>query len=369
MMAGKHELTAGISPYSLMSQPHSPKKSRQTATTKYERTYENMASSEVKECAVRDSPNPYDYVHASIKDNGEQPSPVDDADQAITMELNESASEYGISKDNISFGYPTTQGWHSINDPNRPRHYVYVPHMTEEESEEEAYMKLNIWATDRQDEISSNGSSDDHEVGDLGRDRTDIDDDQILRRVGKETKDTIVSMEVEKREKETAEPRKYAKVLSPLKNMIQRHVTASSNEEDADDESDGDTGGHHWIIVGDDESSPQIGVRAPNKLTIRLVHKTTKMEKVAQFKKLREDEIDWNNKQHIKAISMWRRQYFRRNAFPLKKKNVVYTPDEDAFLMIMHCKIKDAASGSTSIKAPATVAILNEFNHFFAFKT
>jgi hypothetical protein len=66
---------------------------------------------------------------------------------------------------------------------------------------------------------------------------------------------------------------------------------------------------------------------------------------------------------------MWRRQYFRRNAFPLKKKNIAYTPDEDAFLIIMHRKIKHAASGSTPIKAPAPAAILNTFNHFFAFKT
>lgn len=146
-------------------------------------------------------------------------------------------------------------------------------------------------------------------------------------------------------------------------------ATNFSGEEDTDDDRSGDTGGRHWLIVGDDESSPQIGVPAPNKLTIRLVHKKTKVEKFAQFRKMRENEIDWNNKSHIKAVSMWHRQYFRRNAFPLKKKNIAYTPDEDDFLIIMHRKIKNAASGSTRIKAPAPATILDAFNHFFAFKT
>jgi hypothetical protein len=111
---------------------------------------------------------------------------------------------------------------------------------------------------------------------------------RMLRRVGKETKDTIVSMEVEMRKTKMAQSRKNDKVPYPLKNMIHCYATNFSGEEDTDDDRSGDTGGRHWVIVGNDESSPQIGVPAPNKLTIRLVHKKTKFGKFAQFRKIRE---------------------------------------------------------------------------------
>jgi hypothetical protein len=53
----------------------------------------------------------------------------------------------------------------------------------EEKSEEEAYTKLNIWATHISDEARTIDSSDDDEIGNSGG-----DEDQMLGRVGKRRK-------------------------------------------------------------------------------------------------------------------------------------------------------------------------------------
>ncbi|KAF2791944.1 hypothetical protein K505DRAFT_363366 [Melanomma pulvis-pyrius CBS 109.77] len=291
-------------------------------------------------------------------------SPTDNDGQIVTKELDTLYSTPTSSYDQGTSGYLTKQGWHSFNDPNNPQPTVLVSNDTNSEIDQESYdpeqlfdaygakYQTNMTKSPILLDMEGTGSSD------------SIDDEDIIEsNIQEELYETIRGREVDKIQEH--EP---AAATQENPNFFSHPVVGTLNSGEDDSEIDEDVAEGKWDLIGDDTSSPKVGIPAPNKLKIHLIHKTSKEETISFFKKIENDEIDWSNNVHIQAISTWRRQYFRRKAFPKTKTNVIYEPDEEAFLLLMHHKIKATAAGPASIQAPGPALILKAFNSFFASK-
>ncbi|KAF2689847.1 hypothetical protein K458DRAFT_483416 [Lentithecium fluviatile CBS 122367] len=143
-------------------------------------------------------------------------------------------------------------------------------------------------------------------------------------------------------------------------------LDGSNNVGDKESDHQSNEGG--WELVTGDVSSPTQGTPANEKLTIHLRHTISKEEKKFEFTNIRREDIDWTNHEHIKIIAHWRRQILRRGGFEKKKVNILYTPNEDAWLELFHKKLKLAAQKGHAIEMPSIPMIGESFNRFFAGK-
>lgn len=335
---------------------------------------------------ITGSPNARGLSKMDISENEQPHLPTDDKLQSVTRELDALCSTPISPYDQGTSGYLTKQGWHSFNDPNNPQPAVLVSDNTDSEIDEEEYATLDpeqlfdAYVAKYRTNMNKSPILLDME-GTGSRDSTrDDDEDRIEDNTQDELYGIVHGRAVDKNQDlgaKKVQPKQDKIVEHELNAATQKNPkfsaqpvvgTLNSEEDDAENEIDEGAAESNWDLIDDDTSSPKVGIPAPNKLKIHLIHKTSKEEKISFFKKIKKDEIDWNNNAHIRAISTWRRQYFRRNAFARKKANVIYMPDEEAFLLLMYQKIKATAAGPVAIQAPGPALVLEAFNSFFTSK-
>jgi hypothetical protein len=130
-----------------------------------------------------------------------------------------------------------------------------------------------------------------------------------------------------------------------------------------------------WELVDGDTNPIRLGHPTPEKLTIRLRHNETAKIETHTFGKLSHHFIDWSDKAHVQEIADWRYQVLHRrgvhrNTEQTYKPNVkrthnMYLPDEEAWLMLFHNKIKLVVEAGHNIKLAGPVATMERFNDFF----
>ncbi|KAF2874364.1 hypothetical protein BDV95DRAFT_604550 [Massariosphaeria phaeospora] len=129
--------------------------------------------------------------------------------------------------------------------------------------------------------------------------------------------------------------------------------------------------GCEWVLIGDDFSSPELGIPAPKKLVVHFRHKITKKDEVHIYSKKHGVSLDWNNTQHIQLVHNWRRRLFRTKGMVPIKETSTYAPDEEAYLELFYEKVKatiiaeQKKSNGASIILPHITAIAKVFNSFF----
>ncbi|KAH7384614.1 hypothetical protein BKA66DRAFT_392120, partial [Pyrenochaeta sp. MPI-SDFR-AT-0127] len=120
-----------------------------------------------------------------------------------------------------------------------------------------------------------------------------------------------------------------------------------------------------WEILNGDTRDPVlVGVPQPQRLTLSFRHTTTGETSGPLVYKKPADQIGWDNIAEIKKINSWRTQIFNRKKFPPKVEKTSWTPDEVAYLELLHEKVKIAAKNNT-LQRPNNARILEEFNRFF----
>ncbi|KAJ4371097.1 hypothetical protein N0V83_004313 [Neocucurbitaria cava] len=120
-----------------------------------------------------------------------------------------------------------------------------------------------------------------------------------------------------------------------------------------------------WEVEGGDTDTVRIGTAAPEKLTIRLRNADSRGVKTLAFRKFPHEEIEWSNKAHIQEISKWRSQTFRRHGIAPKSLYMPYSPEEDAWLVLYHKKLKATVEAGNIVKLPGPVPTTEAFNRFF----
>ena len=125
------------------------------------------------------------------------------------------------------------------------------------------------------------------------------------------------------------------------------------------------TYGRKWELLGGDTLSPRTGQATPEKLTIRLRNIGTQQCEIHSFQKIPPEDIDWSNKKHIQEISRWRSEILRHHGLSLKRVNVMYTPEEDDWLILFHKKLKAVVETGRTVKMPGPVPTMEAFNNYF----
>lgn len=121
----------------------------------------------------------------------------------------------------------------------------------------------------------------------------------------------------------------------------------------------------NWELLNSNMSPPRVGRVSPKKLKIKLRDVKTLKEKVERFENTELDPIDWNEPNHIQQIAKWRNQIFRRYSFTLEGPISDFVPEETAWLLLAHKKMKATVEAGFAIKIPGGAAISHAFNDFF----
>jgi hypothetical protein len=121
-------------------------------------------------------------------------------------------------------------------------------------------------------------------------------------------------------------------------------------------------------LIEDNSNAVIVGQRAPEKLKVRLRCLDTDGDETFTFQNISHGSIDWSDKSHILSINKWRYDIFRSRGIAAKRVNVFFHPEEEAWLMLFHKKIKLVVEAGHMIKLPGPVPAMEFFNKFFVGK-
>ncbi|RMZ74490.1 hect-domain-containing protein [Pyrenophora seminiperda CCB06] len=141
----------------------------------------------------------------------------------------------------------------------------------------------------------------------------------------------------------------------------------SAHEEDMTDMSSNEA--KEWELFGDSTRPPRLNFAAPTKLVIRLRNTSTSEQKTLTFPNMERKDIDWTSAAHITEITKWRNETLLRNGINIQQQNLPYTPTEDAWLNILHRKLRGAVEAGHMFKCPTHDHMREAFNAHFEGKT
>lgn len=106
-----------------------------------------------------------------------------------------------------------------------------------------------------------------------------------------------------------------------------------------------------------------LGQRDESMLRMPCTNIKTNKDQEQHFRKIKQSEIDWNNRLHITEINNWRNQIYTRAGMKVKEVNV-WLPDEELWIeLYLHLSI--AETRKRGILQPAITAIGRAFQRFF----
>ena len=120
-----------------------------------------------------------------------------------------------------------------------------------------------------------------------------------------------------------------------------------------------------WELLEGTTDAPRINNVSPDKLFIKLRNTSTAELKTLTFSNMEHEDIDWNSRAHVTVISQWRNEAFLRHGLELKKQVVVYTPSENAWLDLLHRKLRGTVEAGHVFKLPGPVPVTEAFNEYF----
>jgi hypothetical protein len=131
-----------------------------------------------------------------------------------------------------------------------------------------------------------------------------------------------------------------------------------------DDASTKDSTDHKnkWELVDDNTDPPRLDNPAPEKLTILIRHKETDVEETFTFSN---GSVHWSDKSQIAELAKWRTQTFRSRGIMVRRANNMFQPAEDAWMMLLHLKLKGVVEAGHNIKLAGPTYIVEAFNNFF----
>lgn len=120
-----------------------------------------------------------------------------------------------------------------------------------------------------------------------------------------------------------------------------------------------------WELLETNADSLRLGKIAPDKFSIRIRNNVKGGTVTHTFQKISKHFFDWNNKDHVRYLSKWRSQILRRHGFSRRRPLQMYHPDEEAWLILYHKKVKAVIDAGHLVKTPRSTAIVEAFNGFF----
>ncbi|KAF1844979.1 uncharacterized protein K460DRAFT_354841 [Cucurbitaria berberidis CBS 394.84] len=174
---------------------------------------------------------------------------------------------------------------------------------------------------------------------------------------------------------ENADIREHLEVEANGLHRMNSHITPTTTEDNTDTSADEtirdviddlakDSTGK-WELLEGNTNPPRTGYTSPHMLAIRLRNVETQEVEISRFEKIPHEDIDWSNRAHIQEISNWRSRVFHGRGFTTKKTNVLYTPEEDAWLMLFYGKTKAAIEAGNIVSNLGPVPAMEAFNSFF----
>ncbi|KAH3957137.1 hypothetical protein HBH51_229150 [Parastagonospora nodorum] len=121
-------------------------------------------------------------------------------------------------------------------------------------------------------------------------------------------------------------------------------------------------------LIENNSDAVVVGQPAPEKLYVRLRRLDTDGDETFTFQNISHGSIDWSDKSHVLSINKWRYDIFRRRGIAAKRVNVFFHPEEEAWLMLFHKKIKLVVEAGHMIKLPGPVPTMEFFNKLFVGK-
>jgi hypothetical protein len=99
-----------------------------------------------------------------------------------------------------------------------------------------------------------------------------------------------------------------------------------------------------------------------------LRHKETGKPETHTFESLSRQLINWSDKAHVQLINKWRYDIFRRHGIVARRINIFFHPEEEAWLMLFHHKLRVVVEAGHSNQMPGLVPTLKALNQFFVGK-
>jgi hypothetical protein len=161
-----------------------------------------------------------------------------------------------------------------------------------------------------------------------------------------------------KASEDAAGPTKKSKLDAPSADHTRTEKSATPGPQVKDED-------HFWeILDGDSRSRLEVGVEAPNRLTLKFRHRIDARKKPAEHTYSKPaDQVDWNDKTQIRDINRWRRQIFSRTMkFPSRANKSPFAPFEEAFMEVMLEALQRVPGNAT---LPHQTKIFEAFNEFF----
>jgi hypothetical protein len=120
-----------------------------------------------------------------------------------------------------------------------------------------------------------------------------------------------------------------------------------------------------WELLEGNIDAPRTGNKSVHKLTIKLYNNTTGESKTFTYTDVPHEDIDWKSKPQVVAITQWRTDIFHTHGINTKKNTYSYMPLEDAWMELLHGKLRATVEAGHAIKLPGPVPISEAFNAFF----
>ncbi|KAF1911469.1 hypothetical protein BDU57DRAFT_524605 [Ampelomyces quisqualis] len=120
-----------------------------------------------------------------------------------------------------------------------------------------------------------------------------------------------------------------------------------------------------WELVQGTTDVLHSGNPAPEALTIRLRQKVTGEMETHVFQTLSPQVLDWNNRFHVADISRWRYNILHGRGMACERVVMPYFPAEEAWLLLLHKKIKAVVEAGHKVKMPTLWMMVDGFNAFF----
>ncbi|KAF3044458.1 hypothetical protein E8E12_010851 [Didymella heteroderae] len=157
-------------------------------------------------------------------------------------------------------------------------------------------------------------------------------------------------------------------------NVEDGNIEEHNMDDVADEEDDGDEANTaelqrknagKFALASGSIDPPKVNLKDPSKLTLHFREIATDKEKILTFIRIRTEEINWDNKDHIQQIQNWRRQAFRRQGFPAERQVTTWQPRERAYIELLFRLLQERLDAGQQVNAPTHSQIAEHLNAFF----
>jgi hypothetical protein len=120
-----------------------------------------------------------------------------------------------------------------------------------------------------------------------------------------------------------------------------------------------------WELIDGNTDPVTLGESAPDNFCIRLRNKETEESETYTFAGLSCRSMKWSDKAHVHMINKWRYDVFRNHGIAAKRINILFHPEEDAWLTLFHHKLRVVVEAGHNIQMPGPTPTVKALNKFF----